>query len=500
MLDSTQKLNRIITEESYNGYNKIGGNDMDEYNNEYNNLENRPLNEYEIRRENKRRNRKKSGKSVFFLAICFSLIGSILGSAITYNFLIRRNMSSAPAEVETANSSPVEINTKDSENVGSAVFKKVVPSVVGITTKGYQRTIFGTQAVTGTGSGVIISKDGYILTNSHVIRIGENISKDVEVSLNDGQKVKGRVVWSDKAVDIAIVKIEGANNLVPAELGDSDALEVGQTAIAIGNPIDLAFQRSLSKGVISGLNRFIGQVDGGGYMVGLIQTDASINGGNSGGPLVDEKGKIIGINTVKLKTAEGIGFAIPINSIKPIIESVLNTGEYQPVALGATIMPVQSVQRMIGKTLGTKYGQFIAQVQEGSPAEKSGLKKGDILLEIDGTKVVTNEVLRALLYKYKPGDVANITILRDGKEMKVEITFTDYKVPKQKIEEGLPGQNGIEPGQDDEQGQEGQGNDGFDNGQGGQEDQGQDWQGGQNGQGYGDMDDFLDFFNGLFNN
>lgn len=464
---------------------------MDEFNN---NLENKPLNEYEIRRENKRRNRKKSGKSVVFLAICFSLIGSILGSAITYNFLITRNINSSVTETEGGSTTPVKINASDSENVGSAVFKKVVPSVVGITTKGYQRTIFGTQAITGTGSGVIISKDGYILTNSHVIRIGENIAKDVEVFLNDGQKVKGKVVWSDKAVDIAIVKIEGANNLVPAELGDSDALEVGQTAIAIGNPIDLAFQRSLSKGVISGLNRFIGQVDGGGYMVGLIQTDASINGGNSGGPLVDQNGKIIGINTVKLQSAEGMGFAIPINSIKPIIESVLKTGEYQPVALGATIMPVQSVQRMINKSLGTNYGQFIAKVESGSPAEKAGIKKGDILMEIDGTKVVTNEVLRALLYKYNPGDVAKATILRNGKEVKIEITFTDYKVPKQKIEEGLPGQNGVDPGQGDgnqnDQGQDG----GFNGGQGNP------GQGDQGGYGYGDMDDFLDFFNGLFNN
>ena len=473
------------------GIIKIGGKKMDEFNN---NLENKPLNEYEIRRENRRRNRKKSGKSVVFLAICFSLIGSILGSAITYNFLIRSNMNSSVTETEGGSTTPVKINASDSENVGSAVFKKVVPSVVGITTKGYQRTIFGTQAITGTGSGVIISKDGYILTNSHVIRIGENIAKDVEVFLNDGQKVKGKVVWSDKAVDIAIVKIEGANNLVPAELGDSDALEVGQTAIAIGNPIDLAFQRSLSKGVISGLNRFIGQVDGGGYMVGLIQTDASINGGNSGGPLVDQNGKIIGINTVKLQSAEGMGFAIPINSIKPIIESVLKTGEYQPVALGATIMPVQSVQRMINKSLGTNYGQFIAKVESGSPAEKAGIKKGDILMEIDGTKVVTNEVLRALLYKYNPGDVAKATILRNGKEVKIEITFTDYKVPKQKIEEGLPGQNGVDPGQGDgnqnDQGQDG----GFNGGQGNS------GQGDQGGYGYGDMDDFLDFFNGLFNN
>ena len=464
---------------------------MEEFNN---NLENRPLNEYEIRRENRRRDRKKSGKSVVFLAICFSLIGSILGSAITYNFLITRNMNSNVTETEPGSTTPVKINTSDSENVGSAVFKKVVPSVVGITTKGYQRTIFGTQAITGTGSGVIISKDGYILTNSHVIRIGENISKDVEVYLNDGQKVKGKVVWSDKAVDIAIVKIEGAKNLVPAELGDSDSLEVGQTAIAIGNPIDLAFQRSLSKGVISGLNRFIGQVDGGGYMVGLIQTDASINGGNSGGPLVDQSGKIIGINTVKLQSAEGMGFAIPINSIKPIIESVLKTGEYQPVALGATIMPVQSVQRMVNKSLGTNYGQFIAKVENGSPAEKAGIKKGDILLEIDGTKVVTNEVLRALLYKYNPGDVAKATILRNGKEVKIEITFTDYKIPKQKVEEGIPGQNGVDPGQDNgnqnDQGQDG----GYSGGQG---DPGQ---GGQDGYGYGDMDDFLEFFNGLFNN
>lgn len=464
---------------------------MDEFNN---NLENKPLNEYEIRRENKRRNRKKSGKSVVFLAICFSLIGSILGSAVTYNFLIRSNMNSSVTETEPGSTTHVKINASDSENVGSAVFKKVVPSVVGITTKGYQRTIFGTQAITGTGSGVIISKDGYILTNSHVIRIGENIAKDVEVFLNDGQKVKGKVVWSDKAVDIAIVKIEGANNLVPAELGDSDALEVGQTAIAIGNPIDLAFQRSLSKGVISGLNRFIGQVDGGGYMVGLIQTDASINGGNSGGPLVDQNGKIIGINTVKLQSAEGMGFAIPINSIKPIIESVLKTGEYQPVALGATIMPVQSVQRMVNKSLGTNYGQFIAKVESGSPAEKAGIKKGDILMEIDGTKVVTNEVLRALLYKYNPGDVAKATILRNGKEVKIEITFTDYKVPKQKVEEGLPGQNGVEPGQDDgNQNDQGQ-DDGFNGGQGNP------GQGDQGGNGYGDMDDFLDFFNGLFNN
>lgn len=440
-----------------------------------------------------RKPKKKSKKGLIALVLCTTILGSVLGSAITLA-VVGEKVNNAATTTTTLNQ-PINITTTSNTDVGSAVFKKVVPSVVGITTKGYQRTIFGTQAVTGTGSGVIISKDGYILTNSHVIRIGNNISKDVEVYLNDGKNIKGKVVWSDTAVDIAIVKVEGVNNLLAAELGDSDSLEVGQVAIAIGNPIDLAFQRSLSKGVISGLNRFIGQVDGGGYMVGLIQTDASINGGNSGGPLVDEQGKIIGINTVKLQTAEGMGFAIPINSIKPIIESVLKTGEYQPVALGATIMPVQTVQRMVNRSLGTNYGLFIGNIQQNSPAESAGLKKGDILLEIDGNKIVSNETLRALLYKYKPGDKAKLTILRNGKKVEIEITFTEYKVPKQKFangqDENLPNQNenNDQNGQNrndlPDEGNYGNGNENYN---------------GRNGYGNGDADDFLDFFSSFFGN
>lgn len=402
---------------------------MDERNEE---LNKEIKNYYENENFSKRKN-KKGGKGILFLALIFSLIGGLLGSALTYGLLGERFKMAVSTEANKEKdfqSQNVNIQTSSGGNSATYVFEKVVPSVVGITTQGYQMTPFGTQAVRGTGSGVIYSDDGYILTNSHVVSLGGKTAEKVNVFLNDGTSTEGKVVWSDSFIDIALVKIKSDKKLEGASFGDSDTLKVGQTAIAIGNPLDMAFQRSMSKGIISGLNRYIGQVDGGGFMVGLIQTDASINGGNSGGPLINDRGQVIGINTVKVSSAEGMGFAIPINSIKPIIESVIKTGDYKAVALGASSVPVEAANRMLGTNIKSNKGLYVGDVLDNSPAKAAGLEKGDVLLRMDGKDLDSVNTLRADLYKYKPGDKVKLDILRDKKEMTLEITFTDYKVPK----------------------------------------------------------------------
>src|SRR5690606_17757782 len=218
--------------------------------------------------------------------------------------------------------------------------------------------------------------------------------------------------------DLAVVKVD-ARNLDAADLGNSDLLEVGELAVAIGNPLGLDFQRSVTSGVISGLHRSI-QVDEYNVIEDLIQTDASINPGNSGGPLLNSKGEVIGINTAKVQTGEGLGFAIPINMIKPIIEEVISTGNFETVYMGIYGVEVEVYERQYGVNTGLDSGIIVWEVVEGSPADKAGIRAGDIVVKIDNEYIENMNRLKRVLYRYKIGDRANVTIVRDGRYIDVD--------------------------------------------------------------------------------
>lgn len=370
--------------------------------------------------------KRQKGKTSIILILIVALIGGVIGSAITNLYLMGGNV---PKQNNVSNT---VIKTTGEVNVATAVAEKAMPSVVGITTKGLQRSFFGVSEVQGTGSGIIVDDRGYILTNAHVVKLNNQVVDKCTVALNNNETVEGKPVWVDTTIDIALVKINTKTKLQAATLGNSDDLQIGQTAIAIGNPINMVFQRSVTQGIISGLNRYLGQVSGGGYMMGLIQTDASINGGNSGGPLLNAKGEVIGINTVKVQTAEGLGFAIPIDSVKPIIKQVIETGDYKVVSLGVQSLDVEAAKRIFNEKISADSGIMAFKVYEGSPAQKAGIQQGDIITGIDNNKITNNDTLKAVLYKYTVGDKAQIHLIRNGKEMTAELTFTQYSVADDK--------------------------------------------------------------------
>lgn len=370
--------------------------------------------------------KKKSGSGkIIALALVFSLIGAIIGSAIT-NLYLNENKNIINNNAE--NTKALTISTKDDVNVATAVAQKAMPSVVGITTKGVQQTLFGNVEVSGTGSGIVIDERGYILTNAHVVNMNGQFVKNPTVQFNNETTTEGTTIWADANMDVAIIKVNPKGKLNVAELGNSDELQIGEKAIAIGNPISLQFSKSVTEGIISGLNRYVGQVSGGGYMTGLIQTDASINGGNSGGPLLNAKGQVIGINTVKVQSAEGLGFSIPINNVKPVIKQVIETGTYRELSLGVLSMDMKMANQTFGKDFGTKDGIFLFKVYEGGPAATAGLQNGDIITKINGDKIESLSSLKTILYKYEVGDSVDISYLRNGKEATTELKFTDYSV------------------------------------------------------------------------
>ncbi|NLP31132.1 MAG: trypsin-like serine protease [Clostridiales bacterium] len=324
--------------------------------------------------------------------------------------------------------SQINITTQSHIDTAEAVAKKVIPSVVGIstTTEVIRENILGMrrgELVEGVGTGFIVHKDGYILTNSHVI--GDGSARNITVQLTDRREMEGRVLWNDTTLDLAIVKID-ATNLIPVELGDSDEVNIGAYAVAIGNPFGLDFDRSVTQGVISGLDRTItvGNNTQQATMEGLMQTDASINSGNSGGPLLNSKGEVIGINTAKAATGEGLGFAIPINTAKPIIKEVMETGTFKKAYIGIGGADVELyLQYFPQDDFGTETGVYISKIYEGSPADNAGLRIGDAIVAIDDIEIKTMEQLTRELFSFKPGDVVNITFYRNGKMMKAELKF-----------------------------------------------------------------------------
>ncbi len=322
----------------------------------------------------------------------------------------------------------VTINADDDVNTAEAIATKVLPSVVGISTstKVTYQSYNGEESgyTTGVGTGIIIDSDGYILTNSHVISDGD--ADTITVELYDGTEKKATVLWNDSTIDLAIIKVD-ATGLTAAELGDSDDVKIGAYAVAIGNPLGLDFERSVTAGVISGLNRSITITEGQSSitMDNLIQTDAAINSGNSGGPLLNASGQVIGINSAKAQDGEGLGFAIPINTAIPIIESVLKDGSFQRVYLGVEGGSVSEyLESYPDAKLGSETGVYVSGFLTNSPAKDAGIQKGDIIVAIDGDTIENMSDLISTLLQYKNGDKVKVKVVRDNSTKTVTVTLT----------------------------------------------------------------------------
>lgn len=365
----------------------------------------------EIKKGNNRKRKGGMAKYIALALIC-SLCGGGVGSGITY-YLANKNVPLNKASNNIV-ADPVSF-AKDNTALSAAdIYKKVAPAVVMISTKSIQSVNGWFQQETeGMGSGFIINTDGYILTNYHVI----NGAKEVTVTLSDGQEVTASVVNYDSDKDIAMIKLNG-NVEVPGvvELGNSDALQPGEEVVAIGNPLSKELSSTLTKGIVSALNRSVETQSG--VNTNLIQTDAAINSGNSGGPLINTKGEVIGINTLKASDgAEGIGFAIPINDVKEKIDSlskpILNLG-----------VSIRVIDEAMSKQLNMEEGLYIVEVNEFSPAEKSGLRGGDLIVKVDGKRIKTFEELQEIKNSKEEGDSMNVEFIRDGKTKNTTINLT----------------------------------------------------------------------------
>lgn len=283
------------------------------------------------------------------------------------------------------------------------------------------------------GTGFIVSTDGYIVTNNHVV---DAAGVEYTVFLNNGEKYTATVLAKDDYSDLAILKIE-ASNLTPLELGDSANLKTGQTVIAIGYALG-EFKNTVSKGVISGLSRSIDAGDQTGQssetLSNIIQTDAAINPGNSGGPLLNIDGQVIGINVAMAGNSENIGFAIPINDAKNVINTVKNGGKIVHAYLGVRYVPVTNALKEKNQ-LSVDYGVLVLRGQDqtelavlpGSPADKAGIKENDLLLEVDGQKIDENNDLRNYIAKKQPGDKVTFKIQRAGEEISLDVTLEEAK-------------------------------------------------------------------------
>ena len=362
-----------------------------------------------------------SRKKGIGLVVIVAVICSVLSSFLTV-VLLKNNLTSSSNGGATSQS--ININSAGkSTNVYQAVTEKAMPSVVGITTTVMSsNNMFSIPTESeGVGTGIVVDSNGYILTNSHVISDGE--AKKVNVLFNDGSSIDGNVVWYDSQLDLAVVKVN-KTGLTPAELGDSDKVSIGDISIAIGNPLGLELQRTVTQGIISGLDRTIKTESA--TMTGLIQTDASINSGNSGGPLLNEKGQVIGINTSKTSEGESLGFAIPINQAKEIIESVIKNGSYEKVTLGIKgydASTYAAYAQSQGQKVATDEGIFVGEVVDDSPAKKAGVKAGDIIVKLGDTKLTSMSDLTKRLYEYKSGDKTTLVVNRNGKEVKLNVSF-----------------------------------------------------------------------------
>ncbi|MBE7052498.1 MAG: trypsin-like serine protease [Ruminococcaceae bacterium] len=385
-----------------------------------------------VHTELKPRKKKKSvSASALVASLLLTALVSITGGALLAHFIdadtpLAHKSNIAETTVGdniTASGNIVETTSPASKDKAGVlttpeIVDKVGPAVVGIINKTTMGNAYGgyygffgggdlnEEIEQSSGSGVIISTDGYIITNNHVV---ENATK-LSVILNTGEEHEGKVVGRDASTDLAVVKIE-ATGLKYAQMGVSSDLRVGETAIAIGNPLGQEFAGTTTKGIISGLNRSV-TVDG--KTMNLIQTDAAINPGNSGGALVNEYGYLIGINTVKISsnTLEGLGFAIPIDEAKPIVEQLIQNG----YVTGRPVIGIagRAVTEQDAKAYNLKVGVYVSSITPNGPAYMSGIKIGDIIIECEGEPIETVDDINEIKNKKSPGDEIKVKVYRKG--------------------------------------------------------------------------------------
>lgn len=351
-----------------------------------------------------------------------SVLGGVVGAfGVTY---INNYNTSSSAEITKNNNLTNKVTTTSTPKTTiTKVAEEVGPAVVGIyTTK--SNWIDATSSESS-GSGIVFSEDGYIVTNQHVIAGGTKIM----VSLPTGKKVQAKIIGQDTKTDLAVLKVD-AKGLTAAKFGDSDAIRVGDSVIAIGNPLGEEFAGSVTSGIVSAKDRNMSISESGSTRTyNVIQTDASINPGNSGGALLNASGEVIGINTLKISSAEGMGFAIPINEAKTIINELMKTGYVKRPYLGvATVYLDEATAKMYNIPSGVG----IQQVVQGSPAEKAGLKSGDIITEIDGNKIKGQTDLSDAVNKKKIGDSITLKIANEnGNSKTVKVTLEENKNTQQ---------------------------------------------------------------------
>jgi serine protease Do len=362
---------------------------------------------------------------IYIFLVVIGLISGAAGGAVVSSFFV-----SESTHVETA------VIEAEGDVIASAA-SKIGPSVVSILTEStaVSTSLFSYgQSYTSqsAGTGIIVSSDGYILTNKHVVE--ESASK-VTVVLADGTEYNDvSVVDRDPTNDVAFLKIAGASGLPAAEIGASSDLKIGTKVLAVGNALG-QFQNTVTAGIISGLNRSITASASNGQaaetLTDLIQTDAAINSGNSGGPLITYDGKVVGMNTAVVASAEGIGFAIPADVLASSIKSVLKSGKIEKPYLGVYyVMLTKAIAK--DKNLIVDQGAYLGADNQraavaGSPAEKAGLKAGDIIVQIADKSVDEQHTLSSVLSQFQVGDKVTIIILRDGREQAIELTLEAYK-------------------------------------------------------------------------
>ncbi len=370
---------------------------------------------------------KKNNSKFKKIIIWISLILSVsVFSILLYSLYLGIDISNTMVgtnQIQTERMSLSIEEAKENNETVSDMIENTQNAIVGISKiKNNGSSIFLADGATqlGIGTGVVVADNGYILTNWHV---SGNKYSNCYVTMHNGKIYNGTVVWADSNIDLAIVKIS-AKGLNYIKIGDSDQVRIGETVYAIGNPIGYEFQRTVTAGIISAVNRTIKIEEEGtqSYMEDLIQTDATINPGNSGGPLINIEGEMIGINTIKITSAEGIGFAVPINIIKPIIESYVQTGNFEEAYIGIAGFD-KNVIPYLSSEIEFDSGIYVAQINLDGPCYKTNLKEGDIITKIDGKAINTMSELRNYIYTKKPNDEVTLTILRNKKESEIKIVL-----------------------------------------------------------------------------
>ena len=395
---------------------------------------------------NTKRTKSGFGKSVVLpfcsgVIGCVVVIGTCFGVPSIRSKILNNSTSSIINNTSSSSSSSnsgyvSQVNLSNYSDTAVYVANKILPSIVGIkleyTVNNSMLQIFGkssSSTATATGSGIIISEDGYILTNNHVVSSSSSSSSNssyyqvseaskLTVTLfNDDTEYEAKIVGKDEQTDLAVIKIE-KSGLSKAEFADSDSIKVGEFAMAVGNPIGM--QSSVTCGIVSAVNRQVTDSDGKQYT--LIQTDAAINSGNSGGALVNSEGKVIGINTLKLSGTgiEGMGFAIPINSTTDITSQLIQYSKVKRPYIGITGI---DLNEETAKTYNLVTGVYVKSVEDFSSGEKAGIKAGDVIIEADGTKISSMDDLNKIKNSHKIGDEMKIKVNRNGQEKDLTITL-----------------------------------------------------------------------------